>query len=82
MKTKCVEDMLDRINNRLDIAREKFSELEDIPIEGILPTLFFEFNVTLLWKPDKDIIRKETFKPISLNNIDAKYIQKIFKNQT
>ena len=81
MKTKCVEDMLDRINNRLDIAREKFSELEDIPIEGILSTLFFEFNVTLLWKPDKDIIRKETFKPISLNNIDAKYIQKIFKNQ-
>ena len=73
--------MLDRINNRLDIAREKFSELEDIPIEGILSTLFFEFNVTLLWKPDKDIIRKETFKPISLNNIDAKYIQKIFKNQ-
>ena len=73
--------MLDKINNRLDIAREKFSELEDIPIEGILATLFFEFNVTLLWKPGKDIIRKETFKPISLNNIDAKYIQKIFKNQ-
>lgn len=40
--------MLDRINNRLDIAREKFSELEDTPIEGMLPTLFFEFKITLL----------------------------------
>jgi len=70
--------MLDRINSRLDIAREKFSELEDIPIEGILPTLFFEFNVTLLWKPGKDITRKETCKPISLKNIDAKYIHKNF----
>lgn len=40
--------MLDRINSRLDIAREKFSELEDIPIEGILPTLFFEFNITVM----------------------------------
>lgn len=57
------------------------SELEDIPIEGILPSLFFESNITLLWKPDKGITRKETCRLITLRNIDSKIIHKILENQ-
>ena len=75
----CVDDIMDRINSRLDIAGEEVSELEDISIEGILPRLFFESNITLLWKPDKNITRKENYRPISVRNIDATIIH-IFDN--
>lgn len=75
----CVDDIMDRINSRLDIAGEEVSELEDISIEGILPSLFFESNITLLWKPDKNITRKENYRPISVRNIDATIIH-IFDN--
>ena len=65
--------MLDRINSRLDIAREKFSELEDIPIEGILPTLFFEFNITVMKT------RQRHYKKRNLQaNIPQEYWCKIY----
>ena len=44
-------------------------------------THFFEATITLVPKPHKDHTRKENLRPISLMNIDAKILNKIFANQ-
>jgi hypothetical protein len=49
--------------------------------EGTQPKSFYEVTITLILKAQKDPIKIENFRPISLMNINAKIINKIFANR-
>ena len=55
---------------------------QKIAEEGKLPNLFYEATITVIPKPDKDTIKKENYRPISLKNRDVKIQQNYSKENS
>jgi hypothetical protein len=53
----------------------------EVEREGTLPNTFYEASIILIPKPDKDNSKKESYRPISLMNIDAKILNKTMVNR-
>ena len=54
---------------------------QNIAEGGTLPNSFYEATITRLPISDKDVTKKENYRPISLMNIDANIINKILGNR-
>ena len=54
---------------------------QNIAEGGTLPNPFYEATITLIPKREKDITKKENYRPITLMKIDANLLNKILANR-
>ena len=66
---------------REELTRILLKLFQKIADGGTLPNSFYKATITLIPKPDKDITKKENYRPISLMNIDVKVLDKILPNR-
>ena len=60
------------IKHREELTPILLKLFQKIADEGKLPNSFYEATISLIPKPDKDITRKENYRPISLMNVYTK----------
>ena len=71
---------LEQTLSKEDITPILHRLFEKIQTDESLPESIHEASIILMPKPDKDTMKKENFRPISLVNIDAKILNKILAN--
>ena len=54
-----------------------FKLFQETKEEGTVPKSFYEASIILIPKPDKNTTKKESYRPISWNNIDTEILNKI-----
>ena len=82
--TKVQERTSSQVNSIKHLVTRYHPPFSTLPKNAEVATLsnsFYEATTILILKPDKDITKKENYRPISLMNIGAKILNKILSKQ-
>jgi hypothetical protein len=65
-----------KINENKSMTYQNLCDTRKVVLKGKV----YEDSITLIPKPDKDTSKKESYRPVSLMNINAKVLNKIMAN--